>query len=173
MEPLLTDVVQTLHAWLALPTVGLSTVFLVSLLAATLLPLGSEPALLGYVALSPPEMLWPAVLVATLGNTLGGVISYLMGSGAHTLAERLQHEGAGGPLRHASGRWHGHAQRWVQRFGPMILLLSWVPLVGDPICAVAGWLRLPFGPCLAWMALGKFARYAILCGALLQILPAS
>ena len=54
----------------------------------------------------------------------------------------------------------------------MILLLSWVPLVGDPICAVAGWLRLPFLPCLAWMALGKFARYAILGGALVQLLPA-
>ena len=171
MEALVTDTVQWMLSWLVLPSVGLAAVFLISLLAATLLPLGSEPAVLAYVALS-PEMLWPAVAVATLGNTLGGVISFLMGAGARTLVRRLRPECVDDASRPRGDRWQGYAERWVQRFGPVILLLSWVPLVGDPICAVAGWLRLPFLPCLAWMALGKFARYAILGGALVQLLPA-
>src|SRR5690606_18712913 len=65
----------------ALPIFGLSAIFVVSLVSATILPLGSEPAVFGYVKLS-PHMFWPAVLVATLGNTIGGVISYAMGLGA-------------------------------------------------------------------------------------------
>ena len=67
---------------LALPSVGLGAIFVVSALAATILPLGSEPIFLGYLALK-PEFFWAAVLVATAGNSLGGVITYWMGAGAH------------------------------------------------------------------------------------------
>ena len=70
-----------LLAALALPGVGLSTVFVVSLVSATLLPLGSEPAVFGLVKLN-PAMFWPAIGVATLGNTLGGAICWWMGRGA-------------------------------------------------------------------------------------------
>jgi membrane protein YqaA with SNARE-associated domain len=58
---------------------------------------------------------------------------------------------------------------WLERLGPKACLLSWLPLVGDPLCAVAGWLKLPFWPCLAYMAIGKFLRYITMTVALLQI----
>ncbi len=164
---------QSLFSWLSLPEVGLGAIFLISLLASTLLPLGSEPALLAYVALIPSEV-WPAIGIATLGNTLGGVITYWMGVGAHrALAGRAQRETVeqaplcSGPAQQ-TGRWQQRAQALVHRFGAPVLLLSWLPLVGDPLCGVAGWMRLPFGPCLIYIAIGKFARYALICGGLLH-----
>jgi membrane protein YqaA with SNARE-associated domain len=60
---------------------------------------------------------------------------------------------------------------WLRRFGPRACLLSWLPVVGDPLCAVAGWLRLPFWPCVAWMALGKCLRYIVMTAALLWLFP--
>ena len=141
-------------AWLALPEHGLSTIFVVSLLSATLLPMASVPAVYGLVKLS-PELFWPALLVATAGNTAGGAISYWMGYGAERAFEKV---------RHREPR-DARALDWLQRWGPPACLLSWLPFVGDPICAVAGWLRLAFWPCLAYMAIGKFARYLVYVGA--------
>ena len=69
------------------------------------------------------------------------------------------------------GRWHALTTRWFQRFGPSALLLSWLPGVGDPLCAVAGWLRLPFWPCVACMAIGKCLRYIVMTAALLHAWP--
>ena len=69
---------DSLMALLALPKFGLSTVFIVAFISATLLPLGSEPAVFGLVKLN-PDMFWPAVLVATAGNTLGGAVTWWMG----------------------------------------------------------------------------------------------
>src|SRR5690606_14641884 len=78
-----------------------------------------------------------------------------------------------GPAADASpgGRWHALISRWFLRFGPPALLLSWLPVVGDPLCAVAGWLRLPFWPCVLYMAAGKCLRYVILTAALMQAWP--
>lgn len=149
-----------LLAALALPKFGLSTVFVVALISATLLPMGSEPAVFGLVKLN-PELFWPAVFVATAGNTLGGAISWWMGYGAERAYERLAH--------------HKPMQRkalvWLERFGPKACLLSWLPAVGDPLCAVAGWLRMPFWPCVVYMAIGKFARYVTMTAALLWVFP--
>ena len=142
--------ITPLLALLALPQYSLSAVFVVSFISATLLPMGSEPLVFGLVQLNPAQF-WPVVLVATVGNTLGGGVSWWMGLGAHRLADRWGHS-----------RWHGHALDWLQRLGPKACLLAWLPLVGDPLCAVAGWLRLPFWPCLAYMAVGKFARYVLM-----------
>ena len=150
---------SALLATLALPKFGLSTVFIVSLVSATLLPLGSEPAVFGLVKLN-PAMFWPAIAVATLGNTLGGAISWWMGWGAERAYERVTHQR--GQLR---------AVAWLQRFGAKACLLSWLPVVGDPLCAVAGWLRLPFWPCVAYMAIGKFVRYVLMTAALLWVFP--
>ena len=147
--------------WLALPQFGLSTVFLVSFISATLLPMGSEPAVFGLVKLN-PDLFWPAVLVATVGNTLGGAVSWWMGLGTHQAVDKAR--GSATELR---------ALAWLQRFGPRACLLSWLPLVGDPLCAVAGWLRMPFWPCLAYMAVGKLARYVTMTGALLYVMPGS
>ena len=68
--------------WLALPQFGLGTVFIVSFVSATLLPVGSEAAVFGLIKLN-PDLFWPAIGVATLGNTLGGGVSWWMGLGAH------------------------------------------------------------------------------------------
>jgi membrane protein YqaA with SNARE-associated domain len=150
--------IQSLLAALALPEYGLSTVFVVALISATLLPLGSEPVVFGLVKLN-PDLFWPAVVVATLGNTVGGGISYWMGYGAERAYERVTHD-------HRAA--HPRALRWLERFGAKACLLSWLPLVGDPLCAVAGWLRLPFWPCVAYMAIGKFGRYFVMTWGLLQ-----
>ena len=67
---------------LALPQFGLSTVFVVSFISATLLPLGSEPAVFGLIKLN-PHLFWPAIGVATLGNTLAGGVTGWLGFGGH------------------------------------------------------------------------------------------
>ena len=153
---------QSVLAALALPEYGLSTVFVVSLVSATLLPMGSEPVVFGLVKLN-PELFWPAVLVATAGNTIGGAISWWMGYEAHVLSDKVRHtETTGNEAR---------ALRWLHALGPKACLLSWLPGVGDPLCAVAGWLRLPFWPCVAYMAVGKFARYLVMTGGLLWVFP--
>ena len=145
---------------LALPRYGLSTVFVVALVSATLLPMGSEPVVFGLVKLN-PGLFWPAVLVATLGNTLGGALTWWMGYGAERTFERVAHR-----------KPEARALRWLERLGAKACLLAWLPVVGDPLCSVAGWLRLPFWPCVAYMAVGKFARYVTMTAALLWVIPA-
>ena len=152
--------IHALLAALALPKYGLSTVFVVATLSATLLPLGSEWVVLGLVKLN-AELFWPAMVVATAGNTLGGAISWWMGYGAERAYEKL-----------ANRKPHEvQALKWLQRFGPKACLLSFLPVVGDPLCAVAGWLRLSFWPCVAYMAIGKFVRYVSMTAALLWVFP--
>jgi membrane protein YqaA with SNARE-associated domain len=150
---------HSLLAALALPRYGLSTVFVVALVSATLLPMGSEPAVFGLVKLN-PDLFWPAVLVATAGNTVGGAITWAMGLGAEKLYEHVKHR-----------RVEARALQWLERFGPKACLLAWLPLVGDPLCAVAGWLRMPFWPCVLYMAIGKFARYVTMTAGLLWVFP--
>lgn len=162
--------------WLSLPQFGLSTVFLVALISATLLPLGSEPAVAGLLQLN-PDLFWQAIFVATAGNTLGGAISWWMGLGAHKAWEkakeaRLIEGGPPGKEPRQPSRHERKARIWLRRFGAKACLLSWLPLVGDPLCAVAGWLRLPFWPCLFYMAIGKFFRYLIMTSALVWMWPA-
>ena len=150
--------IEPMLAWLALPQVGLSGVFVVAFVSATLLPMGSEPAVFGLVKLD-PELFWPAILVATAGNTLGGALTWWMGWGAERAYERVTHHTA-----------DARALRWLQRFGPPACLLAWLPIVGDPLCAVAGWLRLPFWPCVAYMAVGKCLRYLVMTALIMKIL---
>ena len=152
--------IAPLLATLALPKYGLTSVFVIALISATLLPMGSEPAVFGLVKLD-PELFWPAVLVATAGNTVGGAISWWMGYGAERAYERVKKRSPT-VLR---------ALKWLQQFGAKACLLSWLPVVGDPLCAVAGWLKLPFWPCVAYMAIGKFARYVTMTAALLWVFP--
>jgi membrane protein YqaA with SNARE-associated domain len=139
---------------LALPRFGLSTVFVVSFISATLLPMGSEPVVFGLVKLN-PSLFWPAIGVATLGNTLGGALTWAMGLASHKVVDRYQHS-----------KHHLRALDWLERIGPRACLLSWLPVIGDPLCAVAGWLKLPFWPCLLYMAIGKSLRYIAMTAAL-------
>jgi len=172
--------IDWLFGIVALPKVGLPAIFVVSLVSATLLPLGSEPAVFGYIKLN-PHMFWPAVIVATVGNTIGGMIDWWMGYAAKLALVRYR--------KHRQARLHDqeHVEhrehlrrprkpvldqryfRWMRRLGPPSLLLSWLPGIGDPLCTLAGWLRLPFWPSLAYMAIGKFLRYLAMTTALLWI----
>ena len=129
---------------------GLAGLFLASFLAATLLPGGSE-ALFVALVLAHPEQSAAALAVATLGNTLGGLTTYGMG---RLIPAKVS---AGGTARF-SVRHTATLDRW----GPAALLLAWAPVIGDALCAAAGWLRLPWLPCLLWMAVGKGARYGVL-----------
>jgi len=144
---------QTILHLLALPEYGLSTVFVVSFVSATLLPLGSEPAVLGLIQLNPSQY-WPVILVATIGNTLGGALDWWMGYGANQIA---RHD--------APGSAHGRALSWLVQLGPKACLLGWLPIVGDPLCSLAGWLKLPFWPCVTYMLIGKFLRYVVMTAA--------
>ncbi|MCK9213303.1 MAG: DedA family protein [Rhodoferax sp.] len=142
---------------LALPKYGLSSVFVVSFVSATLLPMGSEPFVYGLVELN-PSLFWPTIAVATIGNTLGGAVTWWMGLASHKVVDKYQHS-----------RHHLRALAWLERLGPKACLLAWLPVVGDPLCAVAGWLKLPFWPCLGYMAIGKGARYITMTAALMGI----
>lgn len=145
---------------LSLPQYGLTTVFVVAFLSATLLPMGSEPAVFGLVSLN-PDLFWATMVVATVGNTLGGTLNWLMGYGAHAAIDKARGSAT-----------HIQALKWLERFGPKACLLSWMPLVGDPLCAIAGWLKFPLWPCMVYMAIGKFLRYLIMTTALLWLVPA-
>ena len=147
-------------ALLALPKFGLSTLFVVAFVSATLLPLGSEPVLLGLIKLN-PDLFWPAILVASAGNTLGGALTWWMGRAAERAYERVRHRKPP----------NARALRWLERWGTKACLLAWLPIVGDPLCAVAGWLRLPFWPCLMYMAIGKFGRYVTMTSAMRWMWP--
>lgn len=129
------------------PEGGLAALFTASFVSATLLPGGSELVLAGVLALR-PEQLAAALALATIGNTLGGLTTW-------GLARLL-------PRKADTSRLD-----WVRRYGAPVLLLSWAPVVGDALCAAAGWLRLPPLACAGWMALGKFARYALVAAAVI------
>jgi membrane protein YqaA with SNARE-associated domain len=121
------------------PNTSLWALFTSSFLAATLLPGGSEIVL--YAVLEQhPAMKWSALGVATLGNTLGGLTSYGIGR----LIPQTR------PLRGLA---------LLRRYGSPALLLSWVPIVGDPLCVAAGWLRMNAAAATLFIACGKFARY--------------
>lgn len=124
---------------------GLWGIFVSSFLAATILPGGSELLLFGFLKLHPAEF-WPALGLATLGNTLGGMSTYACGRFLPKW-QRLD------TLPHKAR---------LARWGPAALLLSWVPLSGDALCLAAGWLKLPWLPCLLLMALGKALRYTLI-----------
>jgi membrane protein YqaA with SNARE-associated domain len=126
---------------------ALAALFMWSFLAATLLPLGSEAPLVVYVR-SYGQVAVP-VLVATAGNYLGACTTYWLGRRAAQTLGRSG-EAAEGDTRSA---------KLLRRFGPPALLLSWVPLLGDALVALAGAARLPFRAFSLWTVLGKGLRY--------------
>jgi membrane protein YqaA with SNARE-associated domain len=113
--------------------------FASSFLAATVLPGGSEAVLYAALKLNPGAY-WVPLALATAGNTLGGMSSWLIG--------RIIPQGK--PLT-------GLAT--MRKYGAPALVLSWVPVIGDPLCVAAGWLRIAPWRCLLFMALGKGTRY--------------
>lgn len=149
--------IETAVLWLlkvlAAPTVGLTSVFVIAFVSATLVPLGSEPAVFAVIKAN-PAMFWPAILVATVGNTIGGAVDYLLGYRAKiAFAKERQ------------SRWFG----WLAKYGAKTMLLSWLPGIGDPLCTLAGWLHLPFWPSVMYMMIGKFGRYLTMTLVLLYV----
>ena len=121
---------------------GLWGLLVTSFLSATVLPGGSEALLWGFLKLHPGEF-GPALALATLGNTAGGMTSWWCGRFLPRW-QRLEN------LPHKDK---------LERWGSPALLLAWAPLIGDALCVAAGWLRLHWLPCCLFMAVGKFVRY--------------
>ena len=120
----------------------LLALFAASFVAATLFPLPSEAALFAYLK-AHPEYTAVAVAVATAGNTLGGMTTYLIG--------RLL------PNRQMDTR----ALRLLHRWGAPVTALAWLPIIGDALAAAAGWLRVNWLAALAFMAAGRLSRYIV------------
>jgi len=134
------------------PIAALAGLFVFSFFAATILPGSSEAALVALI-LTDRYSVVALFLAATAGNTAGGAANW------------------------AIGRWLGHlsvfrtrldpakierATVWFRRYGAWSLLLSWVPIIGDPLTVAAGLLRIGFVPFLVLVAIGKATRYAVL-----------
>ena len=88
------------------------------------------------------------------------MVDWWMGWEAHHIVDKYGHS-----------KWHAKALDWLGRMGPKACLLSWLPVIGDPLCAVAGWLRMPFWRCTLYMAAGKFLRYVAYTYALIYVWP--
>ena len=126
---------------------ALWVLFFGGFLSATLLPGGSEAALLATLALNQYSV-FSVITIATLGNTLGGLFNYWLGL---WLPNRTQQQK------------HGHkALAWLTKYGYWSLLFSWLPIIGDPLCLAAGWLRMKFLPSFVMILIGKALRYSIL-----------
>lgn len=137
---------QAILHWFSLPEVGLSSIFVAAFIGATVLPMASEPFVLAFVSLE-RHMFWMAVFVATAGNVLGGLTSFWLGWVGRKAVDP------------------DHFRRlapWFHRIGPSAMALSFLPIVGDPLCVLGGWLKLDFWKSLAWMTVGKFGRYVLL-----------
>jgi len=130
---------------------GLWGLFVSAFISSTLLPGGSEVMLLA-LATNETHTDGLLLLVATAGNSLGGMTSWLVG---WWLARRY-------PPEHIAAHKYESAVGRLRRWGSPVLLLSWLPVIGDPLCVAAGWLRINPVLALCLIALGKGGRYAVL-----------
>lgn len=138
-----------LHDWLRQP--GYPSLFFMSFMASTLLPLGSEWLLVSMLVAGYDPV--SAVATATIGNYLGAVATYLIGiyGGSWLIGKVLR----------VSPEQQDRARNYYQRFGVYSLLFSWLPVVGDPLCLMGGVLRVNFGLFSLLVAVGKLARYVV------------
>ena len=130
-------------------------------IAATLLPMQSEAALVALLALE-PRAVYTLVLVASVGNILGSQINWWLGTQLQRWQTRRWFPGTPAQLQ--------RAQLWYQRYGRWSLLLSWMPIIGDPLTLIAGVLREPFWRFTLLVSVAKTARYAVLASVTLSIL---
>jgi membrane protein YqaA with SNARE-associated domain len=127
--------------------------FAAALGAASVLPLQSEPLLVGLLLLR-EQPAWALVVVASIGNTLGSCINWLLGRWIERYRDRRWFPVPPASLARAEG--------WYHRWGRWSLLLSWAPVIGDPLTLVAGVLREPFPTFLLLVAVAKTGRYLVL-----------
>ncbi len=135
--------------------------FGVAFLAATILPAQSELGLAGLI-LSEDYSVALLVAVASAGNTLGAVVNWFLGHGIDKLRDRKWFP--------ASDEQLDKATRWYHRYGRWSLLLSWVPIIGDPLTLVAGVLREPLWSFLLLVAIAKTTRYIVVAALALKLL---
>lgn len=133
-------------------TISLLSLFTSSFLSATLLPGSSEAVLVALLVMGNSSA-WLLILIATIGNSLGGLTNVILG---RFFPKRISH------------RWMTQGLNGLNRFGATALLFSWVPLIGDLLCLLAGWLRLPIGPVVFFLCLGKALRYMVVAALTLQ-----
>lgn len=135
------------------------SLFLISLGAATILPFGSEPAVVGLLAGG--TLPWQGiVLAASLGNVLGSIINWLLGRTFTHFQDRRWFP--------VSRKNMARAQGWYHRYGRASLLLSWVPIIGDPLTVAAGVLREPLWSFILLVGIAKTGRYLVLAAIALQ-----
>jgi len=127
--------------------------FAVALGAASILPMQSEPVLVALLLLG-DQPVWALVLVASLGNTLGACVNWVLGRGVERFRDRRWFPVPPDKLARAEG--------WYRRWGKWSLLLSWAPIIGDPLTVIAGVLREPFWTFVLLVAIAKTARYVVL-----------
>lgn len=150
----------------SLVALGLAGLFVAAFLAGSVLPFSSEVVLAGVITLGASPI--SAVVVATAGNVLGALTVYAVGrlltgrrcrAGGLTdsLIRRISNED---PRRLARARTR------LERWGPVALLLAWVPIIGDVLALAAGMLALPLLPATLYITAGKAARYAALAAAM-------
>jgi membrane protein YqaA with SNARE-associated domain len=128
------------------------TLFAMAFGAATILPLQSEAMLAGLLLADYEPVL--LVAVASTGNILGSVVNWVIGRKVETFRSRRWFPASDAQL--------GRAQRWYQRYGKWSLLLSWVPVVGDPLTVIAGVMKEPLPTFVVLVAVAKTGRYVAL-----------
>ncbi len=131
---------------------GLPSLFLLGFLAATILPIGSEWLLIILIlqGVSPIDV----VITASVGNFLGACTTYLIGMWGSDFFIRT--------ILRISDQQLARSKAVYEKYGVWSLLLSWVPIVGDPLCLLAGLFRVGFGRFSLLVFIGKFSRYAAL-----------
>jgi len=120
--------------------------------AATLLPLQSEALLVGLIV-SDRYWLWGLLAVATLGNVLGSLVNWWLGRRLERFQDRRWFP--------VSAKHMATARQHYERYGHWSLLLSWLPVIGDPLTLIAGVMREPPGRFLLIVTVAKGARYAM------------
>jgi membrane protein YqaA with SNARE-associated domain len=147
---------EAIWQFLSITEVGLIAIGITSFLAATVLPLGSEPYLIGFLELHPEKYL-EALVVASIANTFGGVSTWYLGN----LSNRIIT---------STSRFEKYPKLLIllNKYGSKLLILSWLPVIGDVISGLAGWLKLPLLPCFFYMLIGKSLRYIIIASLFLQ-----
>ena len=133
--------------------------FLAALLAATIVPMQSEAMLVGLLLTGKYSTPW-LVAVASVGNILGAVLNWLLGRCIEQYRHRRWFPVKAAPL--------ARAQAWYQRYGKWSLLLSWMPVIGDPLTVAAGVLRESFWLFLLLVGMAKIGRYLVLVAATLH-----
>ena len=128
---------------------GLWSLFFSAFLSSTLLPGSSEALLITFLSQGFNE--FSLLMVATVGNTLGGLTSWLLGywlikKYPHSIPEKISPQSI----------------ERIRHWGWPVLLLSWLPVIGDPLCLAAGWLKLNFYLSMLAIAAGKLLRYSVI-----------